>query len=247
MHEHFRRTSRVAIGLCSVVLSSVAPTSAEESQRPAMAVPFTQDFTITGDGVDTAWKAARWVPLNKRPAGSHEYTARFKALYSSTGIYFLFDGSDTRLTATLQNDFDKLWEEDVYEVFLWTDERFPIYFEYEISPLNRELPIIVPNFDRQFFGWRPWQYEGSRKTKKAVAIRGRQQTTNATITGWSAEVFVPYDLLKPLQNVPPKPGTKWRANVYRVDHDGQQKTAWDWSRVGPSFHEFKKFGTLNFK
>ena len=36
-----------------------------------------------------------------------------------------------------------LWNEDVFEVFLWTDERYPVYFEYEISPLNHELPILA--------------------------------------------------------------------------------------------------------
>ena len=48
----------------------------------------------------------------------------------------------------------------MFEVFLWPDERDPIYFEYEISPLGRELPILVPNLDGKFLGWRPWHYEG---------------------------------------------------------------------------------------
>jgi len=67
------------------------------------------------------------------------------------------------------------------------------------------------------------------------------------VTGWRAEVFVPYELLKPLQNVPPKPGTRWRANLYRMDYDGDKDAAWDWARVGPSFHEFEKFGVLVFE
>jgi hypothetical protein len=50
----------------------------------------------------------------------------------------------------------------------------------------------------------------------------------------------------PLGNVPPKAGTRWRANFYRVDYDDRAETSWDWARVGPSFHEFRKFGTLVF-
>ena len=65
-----------------------------------------------------------------------------------------------------------LWNEDVFEVFLWTDERYPVYFEYEISPLNRELPILIPNFGGQFLGWRPWHYERDRLTRKATSIIG---------------------------------------------------------------------------
>ncbi len=159
----------------------------------------------------------------------------------------MMEATDAILTASMRNDFEDLWNEDVFEVFFWTDERYPVYFEYEISPLNKELPIIIPNFAGEFFGWRPWHYVGNRKTKKKVKIEGGPQKSGATIQGWRAEVFFPYDLLKPLQNVPPRSGTRWRANFYRMDYDGGKKTAWDWARVGPSFHEYKKFGTLVFQ
>ena len=147
----------------------------------------------------------------------------------------------------MTEDFANLWMEDVYEVFLWPDERQPVYFEYEISPLGYELPILIPNFGGQFLGWRPWHYEGDRKTRKAVKIIGGEAKSGAAIEGWRAEVFFPYDLLRPLQNVPPKAGTRWRANFYRMDYDGDVTAAWDWARVGPSFHEFEKFGTLVFE
>jgi hypothetical protein len=80
-----------------------------------------------------------------------------------------------------------------------------------------------------------------------ATVTGGQQQSNSSIDGWRAEIFFPYDLLKPLQNVPPKSGTRWRANFYRVDHDGGDVTSWDWARVGKSFHEFRGFGTLIFE
>ena len=55
-----------------------------------------------------------------------------------------------------------------------------------------------------------------------------------------------HKLLEPLANVPPKPATRWRANFYRVDYDDGRESSWDWARVGPSFHEYEKFGTLIF-
>jgi hypothetical protein len=78
-------------------------------------------------------------------------------------------------------------------------------------------------------------------------MRGGAKKSGASVEGWTAEIFVPYSLLTPLGNVPPKPGTRWRANFYRVDYDDGQNTAWDWARVGPSFHEYEKFGTLVFE
>lgn len=204
------------------------------------------DFKVTGRGDASAWSQVAWVPLTCRPGGSLEYRSQFKMLYSTTGIYVLFEGEDKKLTATMREDFLDLWNEDVFECFFWTDEAHTLYFEYEISPLGFELPILIPNLNGKFLGWRPWHYEGDRRTTKAVTMIGGPQESGAAISGWRAEVFFPYDLFRPLGNVPPKPGTRWRANFYRVDYDADQPTSWEWARVGSSFHDFRNFGTLVF-
>lgn len=207
----------------------------------------TEDFEVTGDGSHKAWSATEWVMIPQRTKGGLPYDSKLKLLYSKTGLYTLFDGTDAKLTATAKADFDDLWVEDVFEIFLWPDEQQPIYFEYEISPLGAELPILVPNLGGKFIGWRPWHYEGARKTRKATSVTGSEKQPGAAIKGWSAEIFIPYELLNPLQNVPPKPGTQWRANFYRVDYDDQKSTRWTWVPVGPSFHEYQKFGRLVFE
>lgn len=246
------RMKRLLVLICASVLMSPRPMSAIAlaDERPAAApelhVAKCADFEIDGKGSATAWSEIAWVPLNRRGQGPLEYESRFRMLYSDTGVYVLFDGADRKLTATMQEDFLDLWNEDVFECFFWTDERHPVYFEYEISPLGFELPILVPNLEGRFLGWRPWHYDGPRKIRKKVSIAGGEQKSGADITGWRAEVFIPYELLKPLQNVPPKSGTRWRANFYRVDYDGAKSTGWDWARVGPSFHDVANFGTLIF-
>jgi hypothetical protein len=219
---------------------------AQAAERPRLTVKPTADFEVNGAGDHAAWKLAEWTPLRKRDPDNHPYDTRFKMLYSPTGVYFLMDGTDRKLTATMSEDFMDLWNEDVFEVFLWTDERHPVYFEYEISPLNHELPILIPNLGGQFLGWRPWHYERDRTTRKATTVVGGPKQSNAAIQGWRAEFFFPYALLRPLQNVPPKPGTRWRANFYRMDHDDGKRTQWEWAQVGKSFHEYEKFGELVF-
>ena len=226
-----------------------APEKNEKSPPPKqeLVVRTTEDFKIDGAGTAAAWEKAKWEPLVRRGTGGHDYQTRVKMLYSKTGLYVLMDATDGAITSTLREDFLDLWNEDVFEFFLWPDESQPIYFEYEISPLGFELPILVPNFDGKFLGWRPWHYEGDRKTRKATTAVGGRLESGAKVSGWKAEVFVPYELLKPLQNVPPKSGTRWRANFYRMDYDDGKTTSFDWARVGPSFHEFRKFGTLVFE
>jgi len=215
--------------------------------RPTLRVPPTGDFEVTGDGGNENWKKAEWTALRPRHTGGPDHETRVKVLYSKTGLYVLMDGADAKVTANIKEDFSTLWMEDVFEVFLWPDERDSLYFEYEISPLARELPILVPNLEGMFLGWLPWFYDGKRKTRKATSAVGGKLTSGSDIQRWRAEFFLPYDLLRPLRNVPPGPGTRWRANFYRMDYDGGKTSSWDWARVGPSFHDFTRFGTLVFE
>ncbi len=215
--------------------------------RPTYRVARTADFDVTGEGQADAWEKAAWLTLSSRNKDGDSLESRVKVLYSDRGLYVLFDGADRKLSAKLNADFQNLWTEDVFEFFVWPDQQDQVYFEYEISPLGYELPILVPNLQGKFLGWRPWHYDGERRIAKATSVRGGKKESGSEISGWRAEIFMPFELLKPLSNVPAKSGTVWRANFYRMDYDNGNTLSWDWARVGPSFHEFQKFGTLVFE
>jgi hypothetical protein len=214
---------------------------AQSIDTTLMHIKKTNDFQITGDGSAANWNSAQWATLPQRNNISAAYQTQIKLLYSDSGIYCLYRCEDKKITATLKEDFLDLWHEDVVEAFFWTDESTPIYFEYELSPLNYELPILIPNFKGDFLGWRPWHYEGNRKTKHATHINKNGDGT----ASWIAEFYIPYTLLKPLQNVPPTKGTKWRANFYRIDHDNGE-AYWSWQLTRTNFHDYERFGTIVF-
>lgn len=204
------------------------------------------DFKVTGDGSSAEWKSTDWLKVAQQGKDPVLYSTKVKVLYSEKGIYFLFNCEDKKLTSTLQGDFLDLFNEDVVEVFLWPDESFPVYFEYEVSPLNYELPIIIPNYEGKFFGWKPWHYEGERLTQHATSVVGGQKVSVGSVSGWMAEFFIPYKLLVPLNNVPPVSGTKWRANMYRIDYDNGTKH-FAWQKIEKGFHEYNNFGTFIFE
>ena len=204
------------------------------------------DFKVTGDGSSNEWKSTEWIDVNQQGNSMAVYPTKVKVLYSGTGIYFLFSCVDKKLTSTLTGDFLDLYNEDVVEVFLWPDESFPVYFEYEVSPMNYELPIIIPNYKGSFYGWKPWHYEGERMTQHATTAMGGQKVSGGSVSGWIAEFFIPYKLLVPLNNVPPASGTKWRANMYRIDYDNEP-AHFAWQRIDKSFHEYNHFGTFIFE
>jgi hypothetical protein len=204
------------------------------------------DFAITGKGENAAWQKTGWINLHQIDTGK-PYETKYKILYSSKGIYVLFSGDDEKITSTFENDFDNLFNADVFEVFFHPDPSTPLYFEYEISPLNKELVLLIPNVKGGAYGWTPWHYSGERKVKKNVHIEGGQMQAGATIRSWSAELFFPYALLSPLSNIPPKSGTIWNANFCRLDYDSGNMIKWSWSPVERSFHEFKKFRSIRFE
>jgi hypothetical protein len=204
------------------------------------------DFNVSGDGASAEWKSAEWLTVTQKGNGDEGYSTKVKVLYSQTGIYFLFNCNDKKLTSTLKEDYLDLFNEDVVEVFLWPDESFPVYFEYEVSPLNYELPIIIPNYHGKFFGWKPWHYEGGRMTSHETSVRGGQKVSGGEVSGWMAEFFIPFQLLVPLNNVPPVSGTKWRANMYRIDYDNGTKY-FAWQKINKGFHEYDHFGTFIFE
>lgn len=214
---------------------------------PVLKVPIVTDFPVNGRGDHASWGAVPWTTLNARNGATNAPATRIKVAYSKAGIYVLMDGADTKLTATYEEDFSDLWKEDVFEAFLWPDQRDPLYFEYEVSPLGRELPILIPNLDGRFLGWRPWHYGGERRVRHETSVVGGPKESGATIAAWRAEIMIPFALLSPLRGVPATKGSRWRANFYRVDYDGGNTVQWDWARVGKSFHEFNAFGTLEFE
>lgn len=241
------RLLQVPLLLClASILVGCAGSNRTNAPRPTYTLPHVNDFEVTGTGDAPAWQQAPWADLTvlKGPAA---YRTRAKGLYSDKGIYVLFDCEDTRLTTPFQKDFDDLYDGDVAEVFLWPDPRQRAYFEYEISPLGPELPLMVVNNFKRYQPWLPFHYAGEKRTRRATAVRGGRKGSGAAVAGWSAEVFIPFELLTGLTGVPPQPGDRWRANFYRIDYDRTEPTFLTWSPLSKvDYHRIREFGTLRF-
>jgi hypothetical protein len=225
---------------------------ANTSQKINADTPLTvhkcNDFSITGKGDNAEWQKSPWTALNKIDSNGKAYESKFKILYSATGIYVLFSGQDDKITSRFANDFDSLFKADVFEVFFHPEISEPMYLEYEISPLNKELVFLIINRGGKLGGWAPWHYyEGNKKTIKNVVVSGGEMKNGAAIQSWTAEIFFPYSLLYPLLNVPPVSGAKWHANFCRLDYDSGKMVKWAWSPIKTSFHEFKNYLPLVFE
>ena len=199
-------------------------------------------FEIDGAGTNARWNAANWVNLIQLDSSSLQYPSKFKILYADSGVYVLFSGLDKKITSPYKNDFEDLFRADVFEVFFHPEPSTPIYLEYEINAYNAELVLLVPNLSKKTFGWAPWKYTGKKKVVKKVKVHEQ----NNEMYKWTAELYFPFKLFIPLQNLDVKKGVCWNANFYRLDYDDTKMVKWAWSPIIKSFHEFEKYGVIQF-
>jgi hypothetical protein len=204
------------------------------------------DFGINGKGNNPEWEKTSWHPLTRLDSAGISYATRFKILYGAKGIYVLFEGDDNRISTTFNEDFQDLYNADVFEVFFQPDTTMPLYLEYEINALNKELVLLIPNLTGRASGWLPFHYD-TKHVEKKVNVVGGKAAMGASIKSWTAELFFPYGIFDPLLNVPPVSGTVWHANFYRLDYDSGSMVKWSWAPIAHSFHEYKKFGSIIFE
>jgi hypothetical protein len=207
-----------------------------------LVIPFAPKVDSSSMIPESQWEGIPWQELESLDSLPDPYPSRFRMLHSTKGLHVSMHGRDRKVTSGYRNDGEELYLGDVFEVFLHPEPSTPVYFEYEVNAHDRELVLLVPNLGGRLLGWLPWRYEGGRKVVKRVHIEQGPEG----ITGWSAELFIPYALLTPLQNTPPVKGAVWHVNVCRLDYDHGRMMKWSWSPVKKSFHEFGVFRTIRF-
>lgn len=182
-----------------------------------------------------------------RVGGKKDYETRFKAVYSDTGIYFLFCCGDQKITAELEEDGSDLFTEDVIEIFLQPDQAYPVYMEYEISPLNRELVLLVSHNGEKFYGWMPFHYTGGRRTKHITWSKTGVPVSGAALQEWWTMIYIPFSLFEGVMPVKVSSGTVWRGNIFRIDYDHEEVSRYAYATAcGTEFHDYEKFDKVMF-
>lgn len=232
--------------IITAMIGITACGSAEQPIADAYLVRKTADFEINGSGSSPQWDATPWTRLTVFPDYPSEHQTEFKMLYSDKGIYVLFNCGDSALTNTLKEDRAPLYNEDVVEVFLQPDSSRSHYFEYELSPLNYETPLLIFNNQGDLNSWHPFEIREERKLKHATDTSAMAMRNEPGKSGWKAEFFIPFDLLRPLNGHQPKSGEQWKANFYRIDYD-KGEALWAWKLNSGNFHEYQHFGTIIFE
>jgi hypothetical protein len=145
---------------------------------------------------------------------------------------------------------DRIWNEEVVELFLDVGSTVREYAELEISPANVVVDLWVEPGAKRYD--KDWDIAG---LETRVAPR-RDAASKAM--GWTGIAFIPWAALREKApsgtSVPPRPGDRWRFNVYRIERpNGPAEPEKDplllpWAPTGQrTFHVPQAFRELVFE
>jgi hypothetical protein len=140
-----------------------------------------------------------------------------------------FSCSDREPWGRMKNRDDRLWEEEVVEVFLDPDGDGQNYAELEVSPNNVVVDLLIPN---------PKSLTGGNVRPD---IAGLQTAVGRHAAGWIAEMAIPWKGLAIAGiSSAPKAGDEWRAGLYRIKRPGGTAKA---DRIAGLVNELKNAGS----
>ncbi len=187
----------------------------QSTQLPVYEVSRTSTaIKVDGKLDDPAWSKAPGTGkfINNSDGSAAAYETEARILYDDNYLYFSFRSRDENIWSTFKRKDARLWEEEVVEVFLQADPSQPSYIELEVNPLGTMLDIYLLDVRK------PLRYESwnSEKLKWAVDVDG-------TVDGqggdkeWVCEMALPLEDVVTAPRLPPRPGDRWRLNLYRVE------------------------------
>jgi hypothetical protein len=198
----------------------------------------TRDFKPDGRLREREWSRATPFRLEQEAVDGRarpEISTTCRVLWSDRFLYLAYECPFTELT-----DFGKarsgervskegsLWDKDVVEFFCAPDpSQLNHYTEYEWAPNNEALDLRLrrPESDFAWSSGMEWQVRVNRGRKV-----------------WTSEVRIP---LSALSETAPTVGTRWRANLYRIDRAHRAFLASN-PLLSGSFHTPERFGWLEF-
>jgi len=166
------------------------------------------------EATESTWGAAPRITW-----GPDAIATSFRALSTRAGLAVRYDVSDPSPWHTLTQRDERLWNEEVVELFLDVGATGRSYAEVEWNPVNAVVDLWVDRPENRFD--KDWNVAGlESRVHPRTDAAGRP-------TGWTAVALLPWKALAskapPGTPLPPKPGDRWRFNVFRIERPGGPK------------------------
>lgn len=139
--------------------------------------------------------------------------------WDDEALYAAASFSDRDVWATMTEQDDPLWKEEVFELFVFGEPGAQRYLELQVSPRG-------VTFDAKFETYRKGQEDWDSRWTTAVDLRGTLDNRKDRDEGWSVEVAVPWsEICEHTQApCPPAAGTQLRINAFRFERPDERAT-----------------------
>jgi hypothetical protein len=235
------------------LIVSVAATISATGQDPA-GPPVTREAVcrwvdvppkLDGKLDDAAWKDA--TPIDRFSA----YWARRETgtgtraylVWDNDFLYFAGTMTDAELRSFGRKRNEKLWEGDVFELFLKPAEDQPAYYEFQVNPRSVILELAFAKRGEDFDTLAAKPPMG---LEAVAVVEGSLDQPGDRDRGWTVEGRIPWSAFAATGGRP-KPGATWRFAICRYDYgpDGTQPVLMSSAPLTrPSFHRHEDYGRL---
>lgn len=196
-------------GVAQLALVDVEP-------RPTMvvAVPISAPPTIDGRLDEPGWQEAVAHPmvhsLDGEPYTRRPSTVRWA--WDDQALYVGAEIEDPDVWSDFVERDDPLWDAEVFEVFVFGDDRRRDYLELQVSPRGTV-------FDARFERYRKGEQAWNGSWRSAVDLRGTLDHRRDRDEGWSAELAIPWTEICEHTEVtcPVAAGQSLRINAFRFE------------------------------
>ena len=205
---------RRALLVSSLALACMtSPIVAQSVQLPVYGVRRAADaIRIDGRLDEVTWALSPRVGefrLITDPARHPAFPTEATMAWDDTHLYVAFACTDTAPWARHAQRDDRLWEEEVVEVFLDPDGDGRQYAELEVSPTNVVVDLLIAAPKAGGPDARRWD------------VAGLQTAVARHASGWVAEMAIPWASLGGAGiTSAPAPGEAWRVGLYRIKRPG---------------------------
>jgi len=228
--------------LVPVVLGLGMAAVSAQSRPTYEALKVSRPIVVDGKLSDPAWASASPAGFADNTTGkASPLQSQAKVLYDDQYVYFAFEFYDANIWSTMKNRDEHLWTEEVAEVFIQANPSNPNYIELEVNPLGTMLDIYLIDIRKPlpYTSWNP------ADLKWAVEVDGTVDKKPGD-RKWTCEMAMPIADVVTAPNLPPKPGDRWRLNMYRVEQLPEEAgLAWS-PTMKRDFHVPAMFGDLVF-
>jgi hypothetical protein len=199
--------------------------------------------TIDGDLSD--WKTPFIGPFVEHNSGQKGTQENYVSLtWDSQNLYLGYRCSDSKIVGLpRKHDYPIFESDDLIEFFIDPDGNSQNYLEIGVNAFSTNYDMIINCVSSACGGW---------KTDISLDIQQMETVSRINKDGFCVEIKVPFSSLATIKNggfSTPMINTKWKGNIFRIDHGDKTEylaiKPYNGSKFG--FHQPEQFKTLEFK